>query len=537
VLLVLTAQAPIQGLGHTIQPHSGGSEPNWFPDESRTVSELLSDTHNMTLPTRGPPSGGYKIGIVILWLGELPTYVNYFVASCRRCAALVDIVIFTDADWHAQVNATAVPPNVQFMPLTAEQLAKRAAPFLSGAKACSVKGTPLVEHLVSLLRGPDTHEGQGHPGSHALFTSSKVNDFKPLIGAMFEEELRNYSHWGWMDMDMFLGDLGSALTPFLDTHDVITFPDGQLAAIFTAGQLTVFRNIDYFRTFFDVPYSCDTCHPKKVHKLELLCKPVNHLWDEQFTIWHAQRHPLITIAAAMSAQFSGSGRPWQQHFIVREDGRLVRPVDGVDIETELASTAAAAEPLRGMEGEHSCVSWYHPGWSWVCIEGTESNPAPVGRQTQLFTWDGRHMTATALPVQKIPDTQWSGGFVVEGAFFHMHHWKKSAEWMFHDAGWQRWGRTRINIAIRDKGDVAARRPCCAGLKPDHGGTFASYAQGAAISGDSVLVGYIGIVRQNLEKWAVMWVADEGWDAATGEGGVVGKRRTPKASATETASEL
>jgi hypothetical protein len=49
-----------------------------------------------------------------------------------------------------------------------------------------------------------------------------------------------------------MGDLRLALEPYLDSYDVITFPDGALDSLFTAGQLTVFRNIDYFRKFFQV---------------------------------------------------------------------------------------------------------------------------------------------------------------------------------------------------------------------------------------------------------------------------------------------
>ncbi len=36
------------------------------------------------------------------------------------------------------------------------------------------------------------------------------------------------------------------------SYDVITMPDGLLDALYTAGQLCVFRNIGYFRTVFQI---------------------------------------------------------------------------------------------------------------------------------------------------------------------------------------------------------------------------------------------------------------------------------------------
>jgi hypothetical protein len=247
-----------------------------------------------------------------------------------------------------------------------------------------------------------------------------------------------------------------------------------------------------------------------MHKLDFMCHKANHLWDEQYTVWHATRHPLVTMAVVMSGQFSGSASPWQQHFIVRADGRLVRPMDRIDATKESGSASEAADPLKGMEEEHGCVSWYDHGWSWVCLN------TPVDHQ-QLLTWDGRQMHATAVPVRKIADPAWSGGFVVEGAFFHMHLWKTAPAWVVHDTGWQHWGKRRINFALRDKEDVAERKPCCEGLRPDHGGAYSGYAQDAAVtSKGNLLLGYVGAVDFLLKEWAVMWIAEEGgWDGGAG----------------------
>ena len=62
---------------------------------------------------------------------------------------------------------------------------------------------------------------------------------KPLLGALLEEELREYSHWGWMDLDVIVGDL-HPLPALLRRYHVVTFPDGAFGAFYLCGQLTVF---------------------------------------------------------------------------------------------------------------------------------------------------------------------------------------------------------------------------------------------------------------------------------------------------------
>ena len=104
---------------------------------------------------------------------------------------------------------------------------------------------------------------------------------------MFRDIIAGYSHWGWYvanffgsprkaelgdggdiesdlhpctpllingryDTDIIFGDLSSALEPYLDTADTVTFLDGVLNALYLGGQLTVFRNNAYFRSCFSV---------------------------------------------------------------------------------------------------------------------------------------------------------------------------------------------------------------------------------------------------------------------------------------------
>ena len=42
---------------------------------------------------------------------------------------------------------------------------------------------------------------------------------------MFADLLRGYTHWGWIDLDVILGDLSPMLED-LKHYDVVTYPDG-----------------------------------------------------------------------------------------------------------------------------------------------------------------------------------------------------------------------------------------------------------------------------------------------------------------------
>ncbi len=58
-----------------------------------------------------------------------------------------------------------------------------------------------------------------------LFHGDKANDLKVLYGTMFEDVLKPYTHWGWMDTDVFFGDMSPMLQD-LEHYDVVTYPNG-----------------------------------------------------------------------------------------------------------------------------------------------------------------------------------------------------------------------------------------------------------------------------------------------------------------------
>ena len=79
-----------------------------------------------------------------------------------------------------------------------------------------------------------------------------------MIGHVFEDFLKPYSHWAFGDVDVVYGDLSRFLTPHVLSHDIITFRTDDLCASMTktvfAGQFTIFANNAWGRTLYrDTP--------------------------------------------------------------------------------------------------------------------------------------------------------------------------------------------------------------------------------------------------------------------------------------------
>ena len=62
-------------------------------------------------------------------------------------------------------------------------------------------------------------------GRDGIYFDMKVADLKPLYGAMFEDVIANYTHWGWLDIDSIFGDF-TPLIDALEDYDIVTYPDG-----------------------------------------------------------------------------------------------------------------------------------------------------------------------------------------------------------------------------------------------------------------------------------------------------------------------
>ena len=63
-------------------------------------------------------------------------------------------------------------------------------------------------------------------------------DLRPLFGELFKYDLAGYNWWGWVDLDVVLGDLDRLITPFLNLYDIVTTDTWTVN-----GALTFMRNI------------------------------------------------------------------------------------------------------------------------------------------------------------------------------------------------------------------------------------------------------------------------------------------------------
>ena len=249
----------------------------------------------------------------------------------------------------------------------------------------------------------------------AVCYGSKGNDLKPFFGSLFQAELAKYSHWGWSDLDCIFGDMKSALTDdVLSQFDVITFPDGVLDALYTAGQLTLFRNIEYFRKIFQI----ETQHSmqedeKDVYGMSwgnLISQSGNRIWDEKFAIHFAVRHPNVTVLFDFRRQAAQGIAE-----VIWHRGRLRR---------------AAREELDSCSGRHNlrmskrlemlkekdCVPYWHE-WVWMCASTCGA----------VYTWR-RGTLCWQSSLKLHPPEDWTP------AFFHIFSWKGAPNWDIHPEG-------------------------------------------------------------------------------------------------------
>jgi len=111
-----------------------------------------------------------------------------------------------------------IPPNVRFIQSTYAEFVEKASQFLFNEPAPK----PLVVK--------------------ALHT--KAEDFKPMLGAMYEQELGEFDWWGHVDVDMMVGDIRKFLpAETLLRYDIITpLPANPWNPVQSWAPFTMYRN-------------------------------------------------------------------------------------------------------------------------------------------------------------------------------------------------------------------------------------------------------------------------------------------------------
>lgn len=130
-----------------------------------------------------------KVKLLSAWFGPLPSYTDRFRDQWRH---------YQTVDWEL------VTPDLS----TAAQLAWMQKRVREKLKSRCAKG--------------GTGDGEA------------CCDLRPFYGLLFPERYEGYDWWGWIDLDMVMGDVDRLLPPLLDgDHDVVTFKKRYLSGNFS----------------------------------------------------------------------------------------------------------------------------------------------------------------------------------------------------------------------------------------------------------------------------------------------------------------
>lgn len=164
--------------------------------------------------TNSPPRPSLRAGLIMLVVERFPPWWPWLVASYQRNAPRFELIAVHTGE-RPPPAATAADAHVRYVHLTIPQLETRLAEKLgvtaqqAAAKLASKKG---------------------------------LSDLKPYYGKAFESELAGYTHWGWVDWDLILGDIVDVVgEEAFWASDAVTFGGATLGFAW-AGQLTVFKN-------------------------------------------------------------------------------------------------------------------------------------------------------------------------------------------------------------------------------------------------------------------------------------------------------
>ncbi|MGH2325638.1 DUF6625 family protein [Leuconostoc lactis] len=137
-----------------------------------------------------------KIALIIVYFGNFPEYFPAFLKSAATNQDF-DFLIYSDNSY----NQELLPNNVKIINSDFEILKSQIQ--------------KLFDFKISLSK------------------PYKLTDFKPVYGQIFESEIKDYTHWGYFDLDIILGDL----IQFVTLSDLSNFDK-----IGGRGHLSIFKN-------------------------------------------------------------------------------------------------------------------------------------------------------------------------------------------------------------------------------------------------------------------------------------------------------
>eukprot|EP01038_Epipyxis_sp_PR26KG_P014594 gene14594-19598_t len=185
----------------------------------------------------------------------LPSYMNYWAEACGWQYHTLDCylgVVTSDEiakQYQSQYNITTIFPCRE---------TKQKNEFKTNSL---IQSTILPRNVFIKVFGMSTWSSlllrKAGIKSHTLLNYKKQIDYKVTYGSLFDFTLKNhsnYSHFGWMDPDVILGNInffmGNWSWDIYTTYFSSGYHEGTLS-----GQLTIFKNNEYYRNFWKkAPY-------------------------------------------------------------------------------------------------------------------------------------------------------------------------------------------------------------------------------------------------------------------------------------------
>ena len=159
--------------------------------------------------------------ISIALFSSWPQYAIIFL-HCARYNPQVQFTLVTNLDehhpsWREQFGGFEKPNNVHFAHYTFEQIVAR-----------------IQEDNLGL--GIDLK----------VTAPYKLTDYKPMYGVLFRNELMGCTHWGWFDIDIYVGNIKATYECGYANEDFISYDKYYKVH----GPLMVLRNSDPVNTFY-----------------------------------------------------------------------------------------------------------------------------------------------------------------------------------------------------------------------------------------------------------------------------------------------
>lgn len=351
--------------------------------KARPATVLTDDEGSALRLARG-------VHLASIHLGDVPPHAVLFALSASLATPNIQYTVFhTGANAHYPSGANT--SSVRFVRTTTAELARNLTKLLG-------------RHVPAALLEADV---------------TMANTLKPFFGGLFAAHFGETSHWGWIDLDVLLTSrLEDQVARHIDAGaSVITFPDQVMDTLFTAGQLTLFANERWSRTF-----------PLRSAVPQLLEKRGRHLYYDEECIGDVlAAHPAAHVTFDFGVQPQTTSvrevtwTPSGFDFGDREYASLAR-VRGA---RAFANASQLGASLRAQRHDHSCSPWLN-NRSWACA------PTPWG---SVYSRMPSGTIEVALRETSAP------------SFLHLHQWKSTLP-MGRLAGLRPWP---LRVTIGDAG--------------------------------------------------------------------------------------